>query len=227
MGVFFTLAYKGFKFYLRESIGLDPSEDYQLYEGLSTGFRFLNSCVGVGFCIWYFRTPRKLFAVDWNKLGLMAALFPLTFFILKLRFFGLPVFELRRFFLEIPINLFTGISEEFVFRGMILFGLMHYMGKWKAIIFSSLYFMLWHYDVVQLPLPLFAIFLASVFFCVVFVKGASLLTLSIVHFLYDQIHYGLGWEGIQTPFYTALVCTLNIILIRLTIMIEEEPSQAD
>jgi membrane protease YdiL (CAAX protease family) len=119
---------------------------------------------------------------------------------------------LEQFSWELPINLFTGISEEFVFRGMIFIGLWKFLGRWKALLISSFYFAIWHYDVTQDLLGLTAIFFAGCFFSLAFSSGASLLTLSIFHFVYDQIHFGLIWTRNESIAYDVSITLAHCLL---------------
>lgn len=119
---------------------------------------------------------------------------------------------------ELYFNFFTGFYEEFTFRGMLLVGM---LGVWKdkvvlVVIINSLIFTFWHYDVVHSWTSYSSIFLMSLLFCIMYLKGCHLFIISMFHFLWDQVHFGFVWSYMPIgQDYQVFLCALIIFYLGL------------
>ena len=89
----------------------------------------------------------------------------------------------------------VGFWEEFAFRGLIFTALCRILSFKPALITSSIYFSLWHFDVYTNSIAFIEAFLISSVFTTFYYLGVSLLSLSIIHFLWDQVHFGFFWHN--------------------------------
>jgi membrane protease YdiL (CAAX protease family) len=210
----FALLYKGWKYYLRNTVGLDPVRDYFAYELFNTYFRVMNSFIGMGFCWFGFANRKCLFGVGERRIAGIFLVYLLLFFLLKALFCGFPSFSWSRFSIELFFNLFTGISEEFLFRGMLLIGLVYFLGFWKAAVLAAAFFSLFHIDINPDPIYLLSLFTIALVYSLGFASGGSLLILSGIHFLWDQVVYGLIWpQSGGAPLDCALILLDLSILV--------------
>ncbi len=207
------LAYKLWKAYLRDGLSLDPTDNYLQYETFSTSFRILNSIIGVAISYWAFSGRSRLTGIGNRKVFILLLIYVAASPLIRSFFFNSGTASLNQFLTELPFNIFTGISEEFLFRGMMLAGLWYLSNFWIASIFSSLFFSLWHLDVTNVPLDLINLFLASLVYCLGFQAGVSLFGLSIIHFTWDQIHYGFPWIWNVSNMYIYTFISLQIFFI--------------
>lgn len=194
ISLFMALAYKGWKWYLRNKLGLSPTQDYLTYEIFSTGFRYFGAFV----CLFsaYILHARKdnLLKEQGKFIYIPLILFPLGCFALKSQIQEVS-FSAIMFLQELPINLAVGFWEEGAFRALLFAGMCRYMKVPWALIISGILFSAWHLDVYSNPWAFIEIFLISGSFTLFYVLGASILQLSLIHFIWDQIHFGLIWEG--------------------------------
>jgi membrane protease YdiL (CAAX protease family) len=212
-GILLIIAFKFWKFYLRSYMGLDPSADYLLYETLSTIFRALNSIFGIALCVWGY-AQFKTYSKGINRSAqLIFFVYPIAYFLIRYIFnnlIGAPNFSA-----ELVFNVFTGISEEFLFRGMILAGLWQLIGFWPGAILSSTIFSAWHFDVGGDAFNYLSLFFASLVYSFGFASGVGLITLSMVHFIGDQIFYGLQWGSATSIAEKCVVILLDVAIIIL------------
>jgi len=90
-----------------------------------------------------------------------------------------PYFQEANFTYAIPILLLVApLTEELIFRGLILYGLKKYLGNTAAAILSSLIFALLHFRVI--PLPLLLLLFADAILLSYFVLKWENLTPSII-----------------------------------------------
>lgn len=128
-------------------------------------------------------------------------------------------FKLINFSLELFFNFFTGTFEEIFFRGIILVGISQYLKPGKSILLTSVIFALWHYDVVFHPVYFLSIFIWSMFAGICFLNGASLLSLIIFHFLWDQVYFGFGWWEMSNISVFKIEFAPNMIILFFTILL--------
>lgn len=209
------LSYKLWKAYLRDGLSLDPTDNYLEYETYSTAFRALNSILAVAFSFWAFSKRSRLTGIGNRMVFIILLIYVATYPLLRLLFYSSDTPSLNQFLTELPFNIFTGISEEFLFRGMMLAGLWYLSKFWIAAILSSLFFSFWHLDVTNVPLDLINLFFASMVYCLGFQAGVSLFVLSIIHFAWDQIHFGFPWisNGSNLYMYTLILLQISFIVV--------------
>lgn len=214
-GLIFALAYKIWKFYLRNYLGLDPSQNYFEYEELNTLFRIVNSIFAIGACLICYTNRRKLFLGENTQVRIALLLYPLVYLCIKVLFGN--IMSAPYFFDELIINIFVGISEELIFRGCVFGGLWLVIGFWPGCILSSFLFSIWHFDVVSTSLDFIYIFFASLVYVFGFVAQGGLFMLFISHFLWDQICYGIQWA---IPITMAEKITLMVIDVIVILIIQ-------
>jgi len=224
-GILLIIAFKFWKFYLRSYMGLDPSADYLLYETLSAIFRALNSIFGIALCAWGYAQFKTHIKCINRSTQLIFFVYPIAYFLIRCIFndlVGAPNFSV-----EIVFNVFTGISEEFLFRGLIFAGLWQLIGFWPGVILSSVIFSAWHFDVGGGVFNYLSLFFASLVYSFGFTSGVGLITLSMVHFLWDQIFYGLQWVGPASLTEKCVVILLDVIIIILLKKNTRAPAASD
>jgi len=188
--------YKLYKFIIAQALGY---HNYYLLEYFHSIYRLIAILLAFYWINQLYPSPKKQFIISNRPLVLLnlGIFFPLFFIIRYLNYdFS---FHFNQFFQELGFCVLVGLFEEFFFRGLMLTLFFNYFTKSKAIIFSSLIFMIWHLDVTQNHLELFTIFLASIYFSLNFTSGISLLVLAFFHFLWDLIISGFGWEVFKHP----------------------------
>ena len=128
-------------------------------------------------------------------------------------------FNWVHFIFELFFNLTTGTFEEVFFRGLILIGLSQYLKPFQSIILTSAIFSLWHYDVVSHPIEYLNIFIWSLYAGYCFLNGASLLSLALFHFFWDQIIFGFYWDNVLdiSPYLTSLLIIIFILISYLVL----------
>jgi membrane protease YdiL (CAAX protease family) len=95
------------------------------------------------------------------------------------------------------------LTEELLFRGLILRGLIAERGEWAAVLYSSLFFGLLHLNPWQLP----SAFVLGIVLGWLFIRSRSLLPCILLHALFNFLSFALGsshaevW-GIAIPGYT-------------------------
>jgi membrane protease YdiL (CAAX protease family) len=209
--IIIILTYKYYKFFIRQNF-LPKGQSYIVAETYYTFFRVFSSILGIAICSWAYKTVRPMFKREYKSYWLFFFFYLGSYFLLK--FFGhdFATYSIKTFSWEVFFNLFTGISEEYLFRGLLLGGIAYFIGTFKAAILSSFIFTIWHIDVTQDPLKLTSIFFFSLMFSQGYRAGYSLFGLAIIHFVIDQIHFGFKWTN-EFEYFSYSVILLNIITI--------------
>lgn len=200
---------------------LIETDNFYLYsQSLNTVYRILATVIGFIFIKKYFCDYKRELRLDRFLLINALLVIPLYFLSRYMLFsFG---FKFNSFLIEIPFNFFTGTFEEILFRAFIMIGLMRFMKPIWAILLSSLLFSLWHYDVVGYWPEYILIFLWGVYAGLSYLWGASLLSLCLFHFLWDQVFFGFSWEfpqGVSSEKLMAIEALAEMVLLVLLITI--------
>lgn len=195
LGVFITLAYKLWKSYLRNSMGLDPQTDYYSYEMMNTVLRYLGAVLSFVFCYKLYSCRSLIYQNLNQKAQILPVAYLFGYILLQIIILEKPTSSWGKFNFELFVNFAVGFWEEFAFRGIIFAGLCSLISFNKAIVLSSLYFSLWHIDVYSSPGAFAMLFFAGVVFASLFSLGTSLVTVSLIHFLWDQFHFAVTWRG--------------------------------
>jgi membrane protease YdiL (CAAX protease family) len=160
-----------------------------------TFFRAAAAIFGITVLKKYYYNYKVELSLDKFLLFNFIIILPAYFFIrLALFKFG---FDQKAFSTELPFNFFTGAFEEIFFRGLIFIGLAHYMKTYWAMILSAILFSLWHFDVIFYWPEYIIIFCWGFYAAICFANGASLFSLTLFHFVWDQIFFGINWEFIS------------------------------
>jgi membrane protease YdiL (CAAX protease family) len=86
-------------------------------------------------------------------------------------------------------SIFVGVHEEFLWRGIILNGLLKKTTKLGAILFCNLYFLTWHLGVLQATTVSFIhIFLAGSVISIIYLRSGSIVLAIALHSIYDAIN---------------------------------------
>jgi membrane protease YdiL (CAAX protease family) len=210
------LIYKYFKYYMR-NFYLSQEESYLIKETAYTLFRAFSSIIGVMTCWWSYKSVKFMVKKDKLPVWTFYTIFLVIYFILKILCYKFDFHSITTFAYEGFFNIFTGISEEYLFRGLLMAGLAYLMNVHLAIFLSSFIFTIWHIDVVQSYYSLIDIMAFSYVFSYAYRKGHSLFSLSIFHFLIDQIHFGFSWKMGFFIYDYLLVALLVISTIYLVI----------
>lgn len=211
ISIFMAVAYKIWKWYLRNKMGLDPSQDYLTYEIFSTGFRYLGAFVCLLSAYFLHVSKDNLLKGQGKFIYVPLILFPMGYLLIKNQMLGFS-FSSVRFLQELPINLAVGFWEEGAFRALLFAGFCRYMRVPWALILSGVLFSAWHFDVYSNIIAFVEIFLISSCITLIYVLGASVLQLSIMHFVWDQIHFGLIW-GQGTYGHVIRIYELVVLLV--------------
>ncbi len=211
ISVFIALAYKGWKWYLRNKMGFDPSQDYFTYEIYSTGFRYFGAFVCLASAYFLHASKDNLLKGQGKFIYVPLILFPIGYLVIQSQILGFSFSNLR-FLQELPINLAVGFWEEGAFRALLFAGFCRYMKVPWALIVSGVLFSAWHFDVYSNLWAFVEIFLISSCFTLIYVLGASVLQLSLMHFVWDQIHFGLVW-GHGSQGHEMLIYELVVLLV--------------
>lgn len=209
------ILYKVFKWYLRSGVGLDPYRDYLTFETYNTCFRAFGAIVCILFCYFVYKKREALYELINKKIISFLSFYIFLFILAKILFHEYKGINLKSFHIELYFNIFTGLFEEFAFRGMLFSGLCYFLDFKKSAIISSIIFSLWHYDVYNYIYPFIALFTTSLLFSFLFHYRASLLLLSFFHFLQDQIHFGVSWKTTHLTYtpQSIYLITMNLVLI--------------
>lgn len=194
-GILLALVYKGWKAWFRQHWQIDPQADYLVYQSLATVFRAVNAGLGAVLFFKLVPFPGYFFSTLNRKTCWLLLAYLVTYSLIRLAFYDLTLFKPDNFFFELVFNSMTGISEEIVFRGLIFFGLLRLVSGPLAVGGSSLLFSLWHYDVYTGIADFVFLFFAGVVDALAFSSGVGLLFLALMHFIWDQITFGLVWEN--------------------------------
>jgi membrane protease YdiL (CAAX protease family) len=144
----------------------------------------------------YFKKFKQEFKIGNFNIFILNAVFLVAYFFSRYLLQNFK-FYISSFKLEIFFNFFTGTFEEIFFRGIILVGIAQYLKPVPSILLSAFLFAIWHYDVVNYPFEYFHLFAWGVYAGFCYLYGSSLLSLSLFHFLWDQIYFGLDWGGVD------------------------------
>ena len=94
----------------------------------------------------------------------------------------------------IATNIFVGVSEELMYRGIVLVGLMKEYGDLKAVIISAVLFSLLHsvntlggFDTISVLLQLLTTFVYGIFAACMYLQIKSVLPLMLTHALWDTL----------------------------------------
>ena len=216
ISLFAIVAYKLWKYFLREEWLLDPKLDYVEYEAWSTMFRGINTVVGVAGAWWVLYGPRVQFRLTWGRASWVVLGYTISYVAIK-AISSVGSFHLQGFLYEVPVNLLTGLSEEFLFRGLLLVGVARVAGVRVGFIVSAIVFTLFHFDSHATVVGFTHVALAGILYALAFWRGASLLMLSLLHFLWDQIHFGLRWESTHPAVNDLLVLAVTTAAIILVL----------
>lgn len=216
LGLIVIILYKVWKNFI---IGFhDSSSSLGVYYYFDqTGFsvyRALASALGLFLIQKNYVNFKAEFLIGHKKIALLNIFSLVLFLGLNLTFKGGFIFRISHFSKELFFNFLTGSFEEIIFRGILLVVFARYFRPMKSIFISSLLFSLWHYDVVSSGFEYVIIFLWSCVTGLSYYVGASLLSLIIVHFLWDQIHFGFYWDtmpGLISSVYAFLLCLMSIV----------------
>ena len=212
-GCVFAIAYKMWKHYLLTSLKLDPETNYYNFQFLCTVFRVATTLLSCSIAIFLFRKFRALWTRSNSEMLLVLSLYPIAFFIFKNLALTLDETPLRHFGYELFFNFFAGTSEELIFRALILTALWNFLSFWQAAILSSALFSAFHYDVVSGYWDYLFLFSWSLVFSVAFAGRVGLLALCMIHFLWDQIHFGLIWSGQGGPVIATALILLDLLFL--------------
>ena len=220
-GLIIVLTYKLWKYFLRR--GIDPIIDYYAYEAGATCFRVLGTLMGLFLIRWAYTKPRAQLKIGNHLIGFVNILIIIPlFFLFRSQYF---VFALNtwHFGIELFFNFFVGTFEELMFRGALFASLFYFLGVARAALLSSLIFSLWHLDVTTDVSSLFFMFLYGVFDCYCYYLGATLLSLSIFHFLWDQVRYGIQWQGyFESNEVTQMMGLYSLVAVIIILLITKK-----
>ncbi|MCX6118680.1 MAG: CPBP family intramembrane metalloprotease [Proteobacteria bacterium] len=207
-----ALLYKLNNFSISSLLNFDFGSQYLNYEFDRTLLRFLNSLLAVGvFFIVTRDSKRSLWSSNKQILWILV-LYMLIFGMLKIVFLGVPEFlSTMDFMFELYFNFFTGISEEFIFRGLLFGGLCWFFSPLKSIFFSSALFSLFHLRPSANISDYIFWFVAGLSLCAFFARGGGLVILCVFHFLWDQLHYGLRWPDANGFSYITALILLDVL----------------
>lgn len=193
ISILMFIGYKTWKWYLRNE-GINPNDDYIKYEALSTLFRLFGGIVCIASAFILYSDRASLYKSKNRSLFFLQFFFVLGFYILKIFTVDATISSFR-FQLELPINLTVGFFEEGLFRALLLAGLARYMKINTAVVLSAVIFSLFHFDVIDGYNDYFRIFISGINFALLYILGASILELSLLHFAWDQIVYSITGNG--------------------------------
>lgn len=211
LGILGIVIYKIWKYVVSLFLPYGESSfNYYAEQSLYTFYRIIATLIGAFLLGKFYKEIKSELGFGAKKYYLANFLVLIPFWFLIHYLFVDSKFYLSSFKFELVFNLFTGSFEEIFFRGLILVGLSQYFNKFKSILMSSLIFTIWHYDVVNYQLDYLAIFIFSIYFGLCYLNGSSLLSLVLIHFLWDQVVFGFYWGriGNLNDYQTS-----NIILI--------------
>lgn len=124
----------------------------------------------------------------------------------------------KNFILYGIVTMTVGITEELLFRGIILSSLTERMSARKAVLFSALLFSLFHsINVISgltLPMIIFQLvsaFVAGFYLASVRLKINSILPLIIWHWLWDFFSLGSGVISYKIPQFMTLLIVVELI----------------
>ena len=202
---------------LSMALPLFGTDDLYIFsQSAFTIYRIFATILGLFLIKKYYSNYKKEFQFDNFLIFNLFIVLPIYFFTRYLIFNF--KFSINIFLTEIPFNFFTGTFEEIFFRALIMIGLLKFMKPIWAILTSALIFSLWHYDVILYWPDYFLIFLWGVYAGLCYQRGASLLSLSLFHFLWDQVFFGFYWEippGVSINKLVAVLAISEIILLIL------------
>jgi len=197
-GILGISLYKVWK-YIVSHFFIQDGSSFTYYEEqiFFTLYRMIASLVGIFLLKKFFRTFKDEWFFGEKKyyISNLFIIIPLWF----LMHYQVNNFSFRPFHFtgELFFNFFTGTFEEIFFRGLILVGLSQYFAPLKSTIIASALFSIWHYDVTHLAGDFINIFLFGVYAGLCYLNGASLFSLILFHFLWDQVVFGFGWKSIS------------------------------
>ncbi len=179
---------------------LESDIQYASFELAKTIYRIAATIAGVLILRKYFSQYKREIFKDNVKITCFSLLIILPLvFISRTWMFDFSFFP-KSFIRELFFNFFTGTFEEIAFRGLILVGLAQYLNPLLSVFLSSVIFSLWHYDVIEHYSSYFFIFTWGFYAGLSYLRGNSLFSLIIFHFLWDQIFFGLNWT--LSPHYS-------------------------
>lgn len=221
-----VLIYKLWKFFLRAVLYVDPVNDYYAWEFYSTLYRVFGVGLGIWLIRWGYTNYSDQFGVGSRTLSAINILIIIPlYFLFRTCYFDFSI-QMQPFLYEIFFNFFTGAFEELMFRGLLFASLVYFWGIARAAILSSFIFSIWHLDVTTQISSLIFIFIFGMFLSYCYHLGASLLSLSIFHFLWDQVRYGVSWVNSDSisENIDAYLCVLGglalIALLQYTKIVE-------
>lgn len=216
-GLLGVILYKIWKFLIIHLIPFpNPTLRYYLEQTFFTLYRLFISIGGAYLLSKYFVNFKNEWKIGGDRY------FKTNFFILIPLWFFIHIFLLgftpdqTQFIWELFFNIFTGSFEEIFFRGLILVGFSQYISPRKSLILSSLLFSIWHFDVFSNPADYLASFLFGMYLGLCYLHGTTLLSLILVHFLWDQVVFGFNWgkfSGLDTAGTNNLIIMVDIFLI--------------
>lgn len=200
IGIVFSVAvlmiYKIWKFFILQLVSNGTANTHYTFEQYSfTAYRILATVAGLLFLKAAYKNFKSEFRIGNGRIFLINIFFLLPLFLNFHLFLLIFNFNWLRFRDEMFFNLFVATFEEILFRGIFLVALTQYYKPFQAILISAIFFAFWHIDVYQNFSSLAFIFLWGLYAAMCFQFGASLLSLILFHFLWDQIVFGLFWGG--------------------------------
>lgn len=226
LGLALSLVYKACKFSLQNILGLDPYTDYRDYQYYLTYYRVFATLAGVFIVNRYFMSFKDQFKVSSNKFVKAFSVSLLIGFLLIRIYFYKIYIDVPKFLDELFFNFFVGTWEEYFSRGLILFGLMGLIKRKNAIIVSSIYFSIWHWETVTSGFgEFYFLFIMGIIFAAFFILSKNFLEVALLHFTWDQIFFGCQTDIsskivaylYEATLYTAVTIAALIIVRKLWI----------
>lgn len=224
LGLGLAISYKLFKVYINQLVANDPSITglikYQTQQSGYTLFRALASIAGIIIVVKTYKNPREQFKFKQSKWPEFLGAMLVIYFLIKTIFYSGPIRIDSFYYLEAVFNFFTGFSEEFVFRGIIMISLIKLLKKdILAIIISASVFSIWHWDVFNGFWHFIDLGIMGLFFGYAFYAGCSLLNLSLFHFLWDQVYFGFVWGDLSRTTNIGYFITMQVFILTATYII--------
>ena len=217
-GILMSVTYKIGKYLLWSEFKIDPTDDYYEWQFYCTVYRILGAVFGFMLIRWaYSNFEREIKLGNPTLFTINLLLIIPLLFVLRAHYFDYTIVPIH-FYWELFFNSFTGLFEEAAFRGMLFAGLAYFTGISRAAFISSFIFSIWHLDTTTNINSLLIIFILGMFDSYSYYLGASLMSLSLFHFLWDQVVLGIDWNpisNISENFNPVLAITLAMTFVVL------------
>lgn len=205
------LVYKYYKYALKNHF-FTFDDDYLVRETFHTFYRIFSSVTGVLICAWVYKSVRPMIQKEKRSFWFFFFSYLTAYALVYSSTHSFAFSSLTSFSWEAFFNIFTGLSEEYQFRGLLLGGIAYFVKPIWSIFISSLIFSLWHIDVYQEPVALLSIFFFSLVFSQGYRLGFSLFGIAMIHFLVDQFHFGFSWSD-GHAYHNYFMIFLNLITV--------------